>query len=52
MVELVDKNGNAFKVNGHRVKHYYADEARKETEDNFDWIGGEQEAEGGDSPQT
>jgi len=30
MVELVDKNGNAFKVNGHRVKHYYADEVRKE----------------------
>jgi len=52
MVELVDKNGNAFKVNGHRVKHYYADEIRKETEDNFDWIGGEPEAEGGDPPQT
>ena len=50
MVELVDKNGNTFRVNGHRVKHYYADEAWKETEDNFNWIRGEPEDEEGELP--
>ena len=50
VVELVHKDGSTFRVNGHRVKHYYAAEASEEFEDNFDWVKGAATGKEGELP--